>query len=350
VGSPQYMAPEQWRGEPLTGQADQYALAAVAYALFTGRCPFESDSMAALADMTLNREPPTAATFNANLPPAADRVLRRALAKTATARYATCGEFALALGKAWESAPTPARRRKWMVAGVAAALALSAAGWLFSHRDSGGTRVATPAAPQIAISAPAPVPAPPPASPKKTDTAARPVASPPAAKPPAADLPGEALMTEARYLEAVTDFTHAIDAKPGYRSYMGRAGAYRQLGQMEKAIADYTQAIRWQPDTAAPYHDRAVCEVRQGLDKDAADDYDQALKLDPGNPRTWNGRGAIYLKKGGYNKAIGYFTRAIELDNKFVEAYQNRAKAESKLNDSAAAQEDMRRVAELIKK
>jgi serine/threonine protein kinase len=37
VGSPHYMAPEQWKGEAVTGRADQYALAGVAYAMLTGR-------------------------------------------------------------------------------------------------------------------------------------------------------------------------------------------------------------------------------------------------------------------------------------------------------------------------
>ena len=119
MGSPEYMAPEQWRGEAATGQTDQYALATVTYLLLTGRRPFEGDSVASLAAMALYQEPPAAATFNARLSPAVDRVLRKALAKTGAERYATCSEFALALQTAWNSDPAAIprdeRRRKRVI-------------------------------------------------------------------------------------------------------------------------------------------------------------------------------------------------------------------------------------------
>jgi serine/threonine-protein kinase len=117
------------------------------------------------------------------------------------------------------------------------------------------------------------------------------------------------LVRQHNYAQAILYYTRAIAAKPNYRVYFGRASAYRQLGQMDKAVADYSQAILLNPDSAAAFRDRAFCELRLGLAKNAADDYDQALKLDPHNPRTWNDRGAIYLEKGGYHKAQDCFTR-----------------------------------------
>ena len=377
VGSPHYMAPEQWRGEVVTGQADQYALATVAYALLTGRRPFEGDSVATLAALTLYEEPPAAITFNSRLNPMVDVVLRKALAKTGAARYSNCSEFAQALRGAWENVPAPVpvpsqlpvavappagNWQKWMLAAMASTLVaiLAVAGWLVYQRWAAGSaqtkvevaKVATPPPTPVIQAAPAPVQQEQPKEPvvKPPPKAARAVAraEPPPTKlpeppPPATEGAGDALLKQGNYAQAVIYFTQAIATKPTYRNYFGRATAYRELEQMEKAIADYTEAIRLKPDSAFSYHDRALCEMRLGLDQQAADDYDHALKMDPTRPRFWNGRGMIYLKKGGYKKAKEFFTRAIELNKNFSDAYLNRSKAELKLNDTAAAEEDMKK-------
>jgi serine/threonine protein kinase/Tfp pilus assembly protein PilF len=325
MGSPEYMAPEQWRGEAVTGQSDQYALATVAYVLLTGRRPFEGDSVASLAAMTLYQEPPAAATFNSRLSPAVDGVLRKALSKTGAARYPTCSEFARELRRAWDTVPgaTPRREnRKWVVAALVAALlvALSSAGLLPYLRHAGGN-----AKPRVETA---------------RSAVARPVNSLPEVDP---KLRGEALFQQSAYAEAAEYFTKAIATKPDYRSYFGRAGAYRRLEQMEKAVADYSQAIGFKPDGAAAYHDRAFCEMRLGFLDKAAEDYERALTLDPENSHSWYDRGSIHLKKGGYKHAVQCFTKAIELDPTFVQAWESRAFAERKLKDNEAAEADLKR-------
>ena len=327
MGSPEYMAPEQWRGEAATGQTDQYALATVTYLLLTGRRPFEGDSVASLAAMALYQEPPAAASFNSRLSPAVDGVLRKALSKTGAARYATCSEFALALRRAWDSNPiaTPrgANRPKWIIATVVMVLlvALSFAGMALYLRHGS-------------------------AKPKpKLETAGSPAARPvnPMASDVDPELRGDALFKQSDYAGALDYFTKAIATKPDYRSYFGRAGAYRRLEQMEKAIADYSRAIGFKPDSAAAYHNRGFCEMRLNLLDKAAEDYDKALTLDPGNSHSWYDRGSIHLKKGGYKHAVQCFTKAIELDPNFVQAWENRAVAERKLKDSEAAEADLKR-------
>jgi Flp pilus assembly protein TadD len=111
---------------------------------------------------------------------------------------------------------------------------------------------------------------------------------------------------------------------------------------MEKAIADYSEAIRYKPDSASAFNDRGFCKRRLGLLDDAAEDYEKALALNPTNPRTWNDRGTIRLKRGGYKHAIQCFTKAIELDPNFVQAWENRAAAERKLKDTEAAEADLK--------
>ena len=116
VGSPHFMAPEQLKGEAVSGRTDQYALAVVAYALLAGRLPFDADSMATLVTKTLYQDPPPALSVNPTVDMAGDGVLRKALAKTPEARYASCSEFVAALRAALEPgsvsmAPTMAMPR-----------------------------------------------------------------------------------------------------------------------------------------------------------------------------------------------------------------------------------------------
>jgi tetratricopeptide (TPR) repeat protein/predicted Ser/Thr protein kinase len=347
VGSPHYMAPEQWRGEAVTGRADQYALATVAYTMLTGREPFIAESIASLAAMTLYRDPPATITLNAGWNPAVDDALQKALSKSAEARYATCTEFARALRNAFEGASCAVTARtgkgsRWIAAaaGAAGIATLSIAAWfVYSHR------VAAPPSPAAKAAVAAPV-----AQSHTAPSASTPTPSTPAAKVPVhADIEAEAdqAVKQSKYAEAVKDYTQAIDANPDYHSYFGRASAYRQLQQYDQAIADYSKAIALKPDRAAAYFDRAICQTHLGFDNAAAEDYDRALELDPTNAHTWNARGLIYLKKGGYNKAKDSFTKAIALDAGFVEAYENRARAELKLKDEEGAKQDNEKAAAL---
>jgi serine/threonine protein kinase len=97
VGTPSYMSPEQWRGEPVTPAADQYALAVTAYALLTGRLPFEAETPFALMHKHLNEMPTPVQSFRTDLPEGVREVLSRALAKDPEKRYESTTRFAAEL-------------------------------------------------------------------------------------------------------------------------------------------------------------------------------------------------------------------------------------------------------------
>jgi eukaryotic-like serine/threonine-protein kinase len=93
LGSSGYMAPEQARGEATTPASDRYALACVAYELLCGRRPFVRANPTAEAHAHATEEPPSPRTFDASLPPTADAVFARALAKRPDDRYPSCTAF-----------------------------------------------------------------------------------------------------------------------------------------------------------------------------------------------------------------------------------------------------------------
>jgi len=97
IGSPGYMSPEQWRGEAIGPQADQYALGVMAFELLTGHRPFESVKVQDLLKLHLTAEVPAASALTPSLPPYADLAIKRAMHKNAAARFPTANAFIDAL-------------------------------------------------------------------------------------------------------------------------------------------------------------------------------------------------------------------------------------------------------------
>jgi len=98
VGSPGYMAPEQWRGEEIGPQADQYALGVMAFEMLTGHRPFETVQVQDLMRLHLTAEVPSASMLRAALPPHIDGAIRRSMAKAPSGRFRNASAFVDALG------------------------------------------------------------------------------------------------------------------------------------------------------------------------------------------------------------------------------------------------------------
>src|ERR1700722_11616614 len=97
MGTIEYMAPEQVKGEAVDGRADQFALGVVAYRMLTGSLLYGDQSMATMAYKIVNEMPAPARSRNSWLPAGIDPVLAKALAKDPNGRYRNCSEFAEAL-------------------------------------------------------------------------------------------------------------------------------------------------------------------------------------------------------------------------------------------------------------
>jgi serine/threonine-protein kinase len=95
IGTPYYMAPEQVRGEPLDARADLYSVGATLYRVLTGVPPFDAPSpMSVLAKhITDEVVPPRTRAPERALPPEADRIVLRAMAKAPADRYASAIEM-----------------------------------------------------------------------------------------------------------------------------------------------------------------------------------------------------------------------------------------------------------------
>ncbi|HEX4495286.1 MAG TPA: serine/threonine-protein kinase, partial [Thermoanaerobaculia bacterium] len=96
MGSPQYLSPEQIRGEDLDGRSDIFSLGVVFYEILSGKRPFEGDTITTLVYQILHKEPPPVSALRA-VPPRVETLLRGMLAKGHDERIATAGAVAAEL-------------------------------------------------------------------------------------------------------------------------------------------------------------------------------------------------------------------------------------------------------------
>jgi len=96
LGTPQYMAPEQIRGEAIDGRTDIYALGCMIYEMVTARLPYEAPTIMAMLSKHLleNPVPPSQRRPDLAIPPSIDQLVLGAMAKDPAARPATMEQFA----------------------------------------------------------------------------------------------------------------------------------------------------------------------------------------------------------------------------------------------------------------
>ncbi|CAN5730024.1 hypothetical protein BH20ACI4_BH20ACI4_07060 [soil metagenome] len=93
MGSPYYMAPEQWSDEDPDGRADIYSLAVMLFQMLTGDVPFKGSSIPAIMKKHLTDPPTTFAEMGANVSPEIEKVVRHALEKDPEKRTPTVEKF-----------------------------------------------------------------------------------------------------------------------------------------------------------------------------------------------------------------------------------------------------------------
>ena len=142
---------------------------------------------------------------------------------------------------------------------------------------------------------------------------------------------------------AISAFSEAIAAKPkSAAAYQGRGEAYRATGELDKALSDFDTAARLDPEDPTIYAARGAIHRTMGkeyLDRAIAD-YGQAIALAPRLAAAYNNRGLAFFAKDNVSKALADFSAAVELDPKFAEAFFNRANAYASKDEFERAGQD----------
>ena len=328
VGTPLYMAPEQWRGEPLGVQTDVYALGCMLYEMVTGQRAAAGGSLSALRRAhcvgDLRPLPP-------DLPGPLRALLTRCLALAPGERYGEWAQVEAALVSAYEDEALAGRPAP----GAAAAVDLSreervAAGWSYSamglsYRDIGKAEVAV-----------------------GYFERARSVGSAEGARA----LEGAALVNlgsayldlgDARraigYYEQALEIEREIGDRHGEgNTLMGLGLAYVDLGDARRAIGYYEQALAIYREicaasrsaaerTAARRGEGAVlgnlgsAYLALGDARHAIGYYEQCLTIHReigdrrGEGNALMGLGLAYADLGDARRAIGYYEQRLEIAN-----------------------------------
>jgi len=100
-GTPLYISPEQVQNRPVSNRTDIYSLGVVLYEIFSGRPPFQGESLSGIMIQHLLDTPPDPREFNPQLPGALIPVLMKALAKNPQDRYASTAAMTAAVAEAF---------------------------------------------------------------------------------------------------------------------------------------------------------------------------------------------------------------------------------------------------------
>ncbi len=149
-----------------------------------------------------------------------------------------------------------------------------------------------------------------------------------------------------RTTRALCDYTISVSPR-AYSFYHHRGNLRREMGDLDGAYADYTQAIDLCPNYAGAYSNRAIVLASKGDYDGAIADCTQAISISPRLAAAYGNRALAFQGKGDWDAAIRDCTVAIELNRMDASAYNNRGTAYARKGESERALADLRAAARL---
>ena len=178
---------------------------------------------------------------------------------------------------------------------------------------------------------------------------------------------GNAYSGKGDHDRAISDYNEAIRLNPNFvKVYNNRGYAYFEKGDYDKAISNWESALRIDPNDAKAkknlelikmltekqssnassnndaeaYNNRGNAYYEKGDYDRAIAEYTEAIRLDPNFAEAYNNRGSVYGVKGDLDRAISDFSQAIRLNPNYAEAYNNRGMAYYGKRDYVKTAED----------
>lgn len=274
VGSPQYMAPEQFEGI-ISPRGDQYALGCIAYEVFSGHQVF--DPLEATWEMMWHlhhrAEPVPPSRWNPSLPVSLEKVILKALAKQRTDRFEDIATFLDALRFA--SVPNG----PLLLSSSSASLPIVAPEQSLLFREDPETLLGQ----------------------------------------------GEALLQQHNYVRALSAYTKALRLVPtSVIAWNGKGHAHYELQQYEKALAAFEEALRLDPHAVGAWDGKGNVLWKLERSEEALVAYEAVSRLDSHNVAAYLNTGKVLTHLKRYSKALDAYEKALALkpDDGFI--WQNK--------------------------
>ncbi len=163
------------------------------------------------------------------------------------------------------------------------------------------------------------------------------------------------LLTIAKnYEEAIENFTSAIDLNPRFpEAFYQRALLYIRGSDNNKALSDYSQAIRLDQNELIYYTSRARCYLVIGSLDPALNDLNKALEMNPPSRDLYNIyylRGRIHDRKKDNIKALQDYSKAIEINPDAIDSHYRKGLVNRRLKNYEESIEDFNHAIELNKR
>jgi tetratricopeptide (TPR) repeat protein len=278
-GTPAYMAPEQFQGK-VSQESDQYALACIAYELFTGKQPFQAPDFISMGFKHLMEQPTALTLLNPQIPRYIEQAILTSMAKDRANRHTDVRVFLTAL-QAPEKSP-----QQWVDKGNK----------LYSLKRYEEAITAYDQAIRI--------------NPNDATTY---------------NNKGISLHGLRRYEEAITTYDQAIhlDSNNTF-AYNNKGISLHALRRYEEAITTYDQAIHLDSNNAFAYYNKGKSLDNLRQYKEAITAYDQAIRLDPNYASAYYNKGNSLDNLKRYEEAITAYDQAIRLNPNDAFAYYNK--------------------------
>ncbi|MHB8911681.1 MAG: protein kinase domain-containing protein [Lysobacter sp.] len=143
VGTPDYLSPEQARGEPVDGRSDLYALGLLLYEMLTGAMPFSGGTVSEILAQRMLRSPPPVSTLRPQTPPWLTRLVDRLLRPQPAHRLQSANDVIRAIDRREVPRDFRPTRAIWITVATVAFIALAALGARQWQRNAVPTGVAT---------------------------------------------------------------------------------------------------------------------------------------------------------------------------------------------------------------
>lgn len=165
-------------------------------------------------------------------------------------------------------------------------------------------------------------------------------------KPEDHALRGEYYIELGEFDKALADFEKLVSLMPEADAFLGRGCFYMKTGDLTSALADFNHAVEMDPANAMAYSNRGSAYSKlQDIEKALAN-YDLAIHHNPNYATAYANRAYAYYKVGRYKDGVADCNRAVELRPDFPIAYNNRGLCRAALGDKESARADFQRTLE----